>query len=99
MPDEFVTQAEHREFEKRMEAEHVRQNHRLTELEEAVKNISTLTISVSKLAVSMEQMAEEQKKTNVRLTALEQEPAENWKKLLWILASAVVGALVGYFIH
>lgn len=99
MPDEYVTQAEHREFEKRMEAEHDRQNHRLSELEEAVKNISTLTVSVSKLAVSMEQMAEEQKKTNVRLTALEQEPAENWKKAVWIVITALIGAAVGYFLH
>lgn len=99
MPDEYVTQAEHREFEKRMEAEHTRQNHRLSELEEAVKNISTLTVSVSKLAVSMEQMAEEQKKTNVRLTALEQEPAENWKKAVWLVITALIGAAVGYFLH
>ena len=99
MPDEYVTQAEHREFEKRMEAEHDRQNHRLSELEEAVKNISTLTVSVSKLAVSMEQMAEEQKKTNVRLTALEQEPAENWKKAVWLVITALISAAVGYFLH
>lgn len=99
MPEEYITRVEHQEFAKRLEEENARQNHRLAKLEEAVTNINNLTVSVSKLAVSMEAMADEQKKTNERLTALEQEPGQNWSKFFWIVLTALVGAAVGYFIR
>ena len=99
MPDEYVTLAVHAEFAKRIEDENARQNHRLTKLEDAVQDISRLTVSVEKLAVSMDRMAKEQEQTNARLTALEQEPGENWKKAVWIVLTALIGAAVGYFLH
>ena len=92
---EYITREEHSEFEKRMEAENDRQNHRLAKLETALDNLSKLTISVEKMAVSLERMAKEQEKTSNRLTALEQEPAEKWKKFAWAVFIAVVGAVGG----
>lgn len=99
MPDEYVTLELHQEFEKRMEAEHNRQNHRIAKLEEAVENIGKLTIAVEKLAVNMSKMAEEQEKTATRLSKLESEPGENWRKAVWIVLTAVISAGVGYFLH
>lgn len=99
MPDEYVTLAEHREFAKRIEDENGRQNHRLAKLEDAVQNIAKLTISVEKLAVSIDRMTAEQKEVSSRLSALEQEPAENWKKAVWIVITALIGGAVGYFLH
>ena len=95
MPEEYVTIAEHREFAKRIEDENNRQNHRLTNLEEAFGNINKLTVSVEKLAINMDRMVKEQENTSKRLTALEQEPAEKWKKFVWALFIAGVGAVAG----
>ena len=47
-----ITRAEHEEFRRRIEAEEHRQNRRLEELEETVRQIQALTISVEKMAVS-----------------------------------------------
>lgn len=99
MPDEYVTMEFHTEFEKRMEAEHKRQNHRIDKLEEAVENIGKLTIAVEKLAVNMDRMTKEQEKTSARLSKLEQEPADNWRKAVWIVLTALISAGVGYFLH
>lgn len=54
MDNEPISRAEHDEFAKRMEAEHSRQNHRLTTLEEKVNEIGELTVSVARLAKSVE---------------------------------------------
>lgn len=65
--DTTISRAEHEEFVRRMEAENKRlededrrQNHRIDELEETMRQIGALTTSVEKLAVSMERMAKEQ---------------------------------------
>lgn len=99
MPDEYVTLELHKEFEKRMTEEHSRQNHRISKLEEAVENIAKLTVAVEKLAVNMNRMVEEQEKTATRLSKLESEPGENWKKAVWIVITALISAAVGYFLH
>lgn len=61
--EDYIGRAEHDEFVRRIEAEDRRQNHRLNLLEETVRQTSALTISVEKLAVSMERMASEQVRT------------------------------------
>lgn len=97
MPEEFVTLSVHNEFSKRIEEENARQNHRLTQLESDVKDNRKLTASVEILAKSVERIAKEQEKMSARLTAIEQEPADNWKKFLWLLFSGIVGAVIGHY--
>ena len=96
---EYVTREEHEAVIDRIDAEDARQNHRLEKLEESIGNITKLTISVEKPAVNMDKMVREQEKTSARLTTLEQEPAENWHKAVWIVITALIGAAVGYFLH
>ena len=55
-----ISRPEHEEFVRRMEDEHKRTNHRLSELEESVRQIGELTASVEKLAQSVQQMAKSQ---------------------------------------
>ena len=90
---EYIGRAEHDEFAKRMEEEHIRQNKRLTNVEEMLKRYTEMAISVEKLAISVENMVEEQKKQGARLERLENEPADNWKHLKIGFYSAVGGAL------
>ena len=54
--EDVISRAEHEEFRKSIEAEDHRQNRRIELLEENTKQINALTISVEKLAQSIELM-------------------------------------------
>lgn len=96
---EYITREEHEAVISRIDAEDSRQNHRLDKLEATVENIAKLTIAVEKLAVSMDKMAKEQEKMSNRISKIEQEPGENWKKAVWLVITAIISAGVGYFLH
>ncbi len=100
--DNYITRQEHEEFLRRMEAEwkrrddeNKRQNSRIGVLEENVRQINALTVSVEKMAVNMENMLEEQKKQGERLEALEKEPAETSRKVRMAIVTAVISSVVG----
>lgn len=97
--DEYVRKEVHEEFARRIEDEENRQNHRLTILEDKIGNLAELTTSVKLLASNMETMAKEQTKITDRLEAIEAEPAENWKKAVWLVVAAVIGAAVAYLLR
>lgn len=73
--------------------------HRVSDAEKKQTEIETLTLSVSKLAVNMQHMLEEQREQNQRLKALESAPADEvktiHKTLLTAVITTVVGAIVG----
>lgn len=92
---EEITRGEYEEVIKRVEAEEHRQNKRLDKLEESLQTLTDLTVSVQKIAVSIESMQKELTKQGARLEKIEQEPAENWKKVVWL----VIAACVGFGIH
>ena len=96
MDGNFLPIAVHNEYAKRMEDEHKRQNKRITDLEEKVEDIGTLTASVESLARSVEQMAKAQEKQGKRLETLEQKPAKRWEALVDKALWAVAGALLAY---
>ena len=74
MDNNFITRQEHEEFARRQDEENKRQNHRITTLEEMVKQVNSLTISVERMAINMENMLEVLKKQGERIGALEEEP-------------------------
>ena len=99
---EFLTIEEHREFSKRMDEENARQNKRLGELEENVRDITKLAVSVERLATNMETMNKELAKQGERLEKIESEPADRWKSFLWecfkyvlVAGLAIVAAKIG----
>ena len=92
---DFVTRGEHREFCERIDKEDERQNRRLSELEQTVKQISELVTSVKVLAVNMENMSKEQAKMSERLTEIEQKPAKRWDAVIGAMISGIVGLLIG----
>lgn len=95
MPEVYVTKELHDESIHRIEEENDRQNHRLNDLEATVKEISRLTVSVEKLAVSMSTMADELKRQGERLTAIEEKPAKRWDAVVSGIISGVIGILIG----
>lgn len=98
MADEFVTLNVHNEFAKRIDAENERQNRRLAKLEDAVGQMTDLTVSVKELAANMGNMAKEQARFGDRLEAIESKPAQNWDKLVWLIAGALVAGIIGYLL-
>ena len=86
----------HEEYAKRMEDEHHRQNKRLNEIEEQMKENGRLLRSVEKLAESMKQMQAEQVKQGERLDALEGRDGEKWRKATGYVLSAIISIIVGF---
>lgn len=97
--DGCINRGEHEEFVKRMEAEHARQNRRITLLEENVERFGRIAYSVERLATNMEGMLKEQERQGERLDKLEDKPVENWnlviKSILTAVGSAIGGGLIG----
>ena len=96
--DDVITRAEHEEFRRRIAAEDARQNKRLTTLEENVRQIAALTVSVEKLATSMESMAKEQKDLGDKMEKLESRDGEKWRKVTSYVITALVGGVVAFLL-
>lgn len=105
MAEEFITRNEHEEFAKRIEETNKRQNRRIDELEESVKDINRLATSIEKIAVNQEYMIKEQAKQNTllekaqtKIEAIEKQPLEALgsakKRAVETVVSVVVTAIV-----
>lgn len=92
--DEPISRAEHEEFAKRIDAQEKRQDKRLEMLENTVREIGALTLSVQRLAQSLESMVEEQEWQGRRLQALEDRDGEKWRKLMGYIATALTSGAV-----
>lgn len=96
MDGEMISRAEHDEFRRRMEDVHRRQDKRIELLEENTKQIGDLTLSVGKLAQSIEIMCNEQKQQGQRLETLENRDGEKWRKVVGYVVTAVIGIIIGF---
>lgn len=94
--DTPISRAEHNEFVKRMDEEHKRTNHRLTDLEKALEQNNKLLISVEKLATNMENMQKEQQEQGKRLEELEGRDGEMWRKVAGHIVTAILSILLGF---
>lgn len=94
--DDYITRNEHQEFAHRVDAENNRQNKRIDELEQSIKQIGAIAINVEKLAVNMENMTNELKKQGDRLDDIESKPGKKWENLSWLLVSSLVTGIIGY---
>ena len=94
MAEEFVPKGECDALCAGLKAEDARQNQRLDALEKQVNQINSLTISVEKLAVSVDSMVKEIAMQSSRLAKLEGRDGENWKKVVAGIITGIVGGLV-----
>ena len=70
------------------------QNKRLDVLEADTKQIHALAISVEKMAVSLDHMAQELTRQGEKLAAIEAEPGKKWKQAVWIVIAALIGMML-----
>lgn len=90
----------HKEAMRRLEEEDNRQNHRIENLEQTVKEIGALTTSVEKLAVSIENMVKEQARQGEKIEELESRDGKMWRQVVGYIITAVIGIVVGFiFTH
>ena len=94
--EDAVRRAEFEEYKNRIEQEDHRQNGRIKELEESAKQINALTVSIEKLAQSVESMVREQEAQGKRLVSLESRDGEMWRKVVGYVATAIIGIVVGF---
>jgi hypothetical protein len=94
--DQYLTIVEHKEYAKRMDDEHARQNHRINELEKGLTQNNKLLISVEKIALSVENMQKELNEQGDRIEAMEARDGETWREVVKSAILLVVGALVGF---
>lgn len=94
--EDYIERKEHDEFVRRMEDEHKRLSHRITDLAETVRQIGELTASVEKLAVSVENMAKTQTKQEERLEELEGRDGKMWRKVSGYVITAIIGIVLGF---
>ena len=90
-----ISREEHDEFAKRMDTVNERQNHRIELLEQSVREIGTLTVSVERLAVSMENMAKEQARQGERLEELEDRDGERLRQIASYITTTIIGIVIG----
>lgn len=101
--DTPISHAEYEAFRREMDSENKRlsdedkrQNRRIDELEENVRQIGELTTSIKTLAVNMESMVKEQEQQGKRLAVLESRDGEMWRKVTGYVITAVIGIVVGF---
>lgn len=101
--DDSILRSEHEAFTRQMQTEHKRlededrrQNRRLDELEEQVRQIGTLAAAVEKLATSMEGMLKEQERQGKRLETLEGRDGEKWRGTAAYIITAILGIVIGF---
>ncbi len=96
--DEYILRNEYEEYKKRQGEQDSRQNARIGELEETVKKINELTITVDRLANNMDGMLKQMERQSSRLDALEGRDGEMWRKVISYAITAAVGIFLGYLL-
>lgn len=94
--DEYLTKGEHNEYKESQDKENKRINKRLEVLENTVRQINDLTLSVQKLATNMESMLNKQTEQGKRLEELEGRDGEKWRNVSMYVLTALIGAVIGF---
>lgn len=93
---DYISRHEHDECVRRLEEQDSRQDARLKSLENTVEKIGALTVSVEKLALSMEGMVKELNAQGNRLETLEKQDGEKWREFVKYLFTGILGAALGF---
>ena len=94
--DQYLEVGVHNEFAKRMEDEHIRQNKRIGDLEDGLKETRNLALSIERLTLSVKAMVDEQKSQGERLEALENKDGEMWRKVVGYVITTAIGIVMGF---
>jgi hypothetical protein len=96
--DDCITRQECRVCQDKYDEININQNRRITALEADMKQLQDLTISVNRMAVSLETMTKELSKQGQKLEAIEAEPGKKWEQAVSIVISVVITAVATFFL-
>lgn len=103
-PMDYVTRVEYDEHSKRMDDEHRRMNRRIGDMEEEIKRLSMIALSVEKLAMNMENMCREQQEQGERLreqgeqiASIKSGPSDTWTRIKNKAVDSIVTAVMTAF--
>ncbi len=94
--DTQISREEHKEFVRRMDEANERQSKRISILEDEVRQISDLTISINRMSISIENMTVQLVEQGKRLQALENRDGEMWRKVTGYIITTIIGIVVGF---
>lgn len=94
--DTQISREEHKEFVRRMDEANERQSKRISILEDEVRQISDLTISINRMSISIENMTVQLVEQGKRLQALENRDGEMWRKVTGYMITAIIGIVIGF---
>ena len=84
----------HAEIE-RLHDEEDRQNHRISELEQTIKQINDLVLSVQRISISLETLTKEVQKQGARLEKIEQAPLDRISSAKQTAVNTLIGVVIG----
>lgn len=87
--DEWVN-----EFKKRIEDEETRQNRRIETLETKVDKLIENNTAIQLVQQKLDLLDANVEKIGRDVESLKTEPADNWKKAVWIVLSVIITAVV-----
>ena len=82
------------EFKKRIEDEETRQNKRIETLETKVDKLIENNNAILLVQQELKHVNENVEKIGRDVESLKAEPADNWKKAVWIVISIIITAVV-----
>ena len=97
-----TTEAEIKEIWERLtssEASIKSAHHRIDGLQETIKSIKDLAVSVAQIAIETKALREDSEKTNNRLASLENKPAKRYEAIITVIITALGSGVIGYFLN
>lgn len=82
------------EFKKRIDDEETRQNRRIDALETKVDKLIENNTAIQLVQQKLDTVASNVEKIDQAVEALKSEPADNWKKAVWIVISIIITAVI-----
>lgn len=96
--EDYITRPEHEEFKKRLENEESRQNKRLDIMETRIDKLTEMQTALAVMQADISSISQDVKKIGEEVDSIQQEPADKWKKAVWIVITVIITAVVTYFI-
>ena len=87
-----ANEQEHKSYNRRLEAH----DKALEQITETQIQLANLTNAVNNLATGVREMKSVVQSMDNRVSAIEKEPGEKWKKVTWEIIKAVVLAIAAY---
>lgn len=94
--DDYISRNEHEEYCRRMDDYNKRQDKRLDLLENKTQEIGSLAVSVERFAISVEDLAKEQKRQGEKLDVIEARDGNKWRQISSYIITIIVGAFLGF---